>query len=109
MGQLRSTKSVFGDKVALDTTVPQHILKRHPELKKLQNLEWDILRTVASPDFVFGGRYGENIAVKKIKTGVFKGKWIVVPYDEGGGIKTAFIISSVGRIKRMRVVLWKPK
>lgn len=106
---MRSTRSVFGNEVTLDTTVLQHILKRHPELKKLQNLEGDILFTVASPDFVFGGKYEENIAARKIKAGAFKGKWIVVPYDESGQIKTAFIISNVEKIKRERVVLWKPK
>jgi len=84
-------------------------LKRHPELKKLQNLEENILLTVASPDFVLGGRYEESIAVKKLKMGAFKGKWIVVPYEEGGGTKTAFIVSNVKKIKRGRVVLWKPK
>lgn len=104
-----STKSVFGNAVTLDTTVIQHILKRHPELKKLENLDGYILLTVASPDFVFEGRYEENIAAKKIKTGAFKNKWIVVPYDESGRVKTAFIISNVDRIKRRRVVLWTPK
>jgi len=84
-------------------------LKRHPELKKLQNLEENILLSVGSPDFVLGGRYEENIAVKKIKMGTFKGKWIVVPYEEGGGTKTAFIVSNVKKIKRRRVMLWKPK
>ena len=104
-----ATKSVLGNEVILDATVIQHILKRHPELKKLQNLEEAILLAVASPDFVFSGRYGENIAARKVKTGAFRGKWIVVPYDEGGGIKTAFIISNVEKIKRRRVMLWKPK
>ncbi len=106
---MESTKSVFGNEVVLDATVVQHILKRHPELKKLRNLEDDILLTVAAPDFVFGGRYGENIAARKIKTGAFNGKWIVVPYDEGGRVKTAFIISDIKKVMQRRVVLWKQK
>ena len=106
---MRSTKSIFGNEVVLSPSVIQHILKRHPELKKIQNLEDGILLTVASPDFVFAGRYQENIAAKKVRTEAFKEKWIVVPYDEGGVVKTAFITSDVGRIKRGRVVLWKPK
>lgn len=52
------------------------------------------------------GRYEEHIVAKKIETGVLRGKWIVIPYDEGGGVKTASIISNVEKLKRRRVVLW---
>jgi hypothetical protein len=73
----------------------------------LRNLEKNISLAVASPDFVFAGEYGENIAVRKIKAGVSRDKWLMVPYEEGGKVKTAFIVSKVEKILRRRVVLWK--
>jgi len=76
-------------------------------MRKLLGLNENILLTIAYPDFVFAGRYGENIAVRKIEAGAFKGKWMMVPYEEGGMVKTAFIVSNVKKIIRRRVVLWK--
>jgi len=65
--------------------------------------------TIADPDFVFEGRYGENIAVRKIEETVPKDTWIVVPYTENGKVKTTFIISNIEKIIRRRAMLWKRK
>lgn len=105
VGYLKSVKSVFGNDVILDSIVKQ-VLRRHPEMTKLRDLKESISLAVASPDFVFAGRYGENIAARKIEAKAFKGKWMMVPYEEGGRVKTAFIVSSVEKIIR-RAVLWK--
>ena len=104
---MKSIKSVFGNDVILGLSIVKQVLRRHPETAKLQNLKEDISLAVASPDFVFAGRYEENIAAKKIEAGAFKGKWMMVPYKEGGRVKTAFIVLSVEKIIRRRAVLWK--
>lgn len=102
---MNSIKSVFGNHVILDSSTVKQILRRHPEMAKLRDLKEDISLAVACPDFVFAGKYGENIAAREIETGVFEGKWMMVPYEEGGKVKTAFIVSNVEKIKK--VVLWK--
>ena len=76
-------------------------------MAKLRDLHKSILLTITSPDFVLKGRYGENIAARRIGAGTFKGKWMMVPYEEGGRIKTAFIISNIEKIIRGRIALWK--
>jgi len=105
---LRSIKSVFGNDVILDDTVIKHVLKRHPEIGKLQNIDEKISLAIADPDFVFEGRYGENIAVRKIEETV-KDTWIVAPYTENGKVKTTFIVSNIEKIIRRRAMLWKRK
>jgi hypothetical protein len=100
-------KSVFGSEVALDASVIKHVLKRHPEMKKLRDLKGSVSLTITSPDFVFEGRYGESIAARKIEAGAFRGRWMMVPYEEGGRVKTAFIASKVQKILKRGIVLWK--
>ena len=106
-GSLRQIKSVFDSEVTIDAAVIKHILIRHPEMRKLRDLEGSISLTITSPDFVFEGRYGENIAARKIRAGAFRGKWMMVPYEEGGRAKTAFIASKVEKIMKRGIVLWK--
>ena len=106
-GYLKSVKSVFGNDVILDSSTVKQILRKYPEMAKLRDLKESISLAVACPDFVFGGRYGEHIAARKIEAKAFKGKWMMVPYEEGGKVKTAFIVSSVEKIIRRRAVLWK--
>ncbi len=74
-------------------------------MAKLRDLKESISLAVACPDFVFGGRYGEHIAARKIESGAFEGRWMMVPYEEGGRVKTAFVISNVEKVKK--AVLWK--
>jgi hypothetical protein len=99
-------KSIFGNEVTLDSQVVEHVLKRHPEMNKLRNLIENISLTIASPDFVIQGRYGGSIAARRIEAGVFMGKWIMVPYEEGGSVKTAFIASKVEKMLKRGIVLW---
>lgn len=102
---MKSIKSVFGKDVVLDSSIVERVLRRHPEMAKLRDLKESISLAVACPDSVFRGRYGENIAARKIETGAFEGRWMMVPYEEGGRVKTAFIVSNVEKVKK--VVLWK--
>jgi len=108
-GNVKLVKSVFGNEITLDAAVIKHILKRHPEIGKLRNIEEAISRTIASPDFVFEGRYGETIAARRIKEEAFEGAWMMVPYEEGGRVKTTFIVSNIKKMIRRRAVLWKRK
>ena len=100
-------KSVFGNDVTLHHSIIEHILKRHPEMEKFRDLEGSILLIVTSPDLVLAGRYGENIVAKKIEVGAFMDKWMLIPYEEGGVIRTAFIVSGIEKITKRRFVLWK--
>ena len=102
---MKSIKSVFGNDVVLDSSTVKQILRGHPEMAKLQDLKESISLAVACPDFVFAGRYREHIAARKIEAGAFEGRWMMVPYEEGGRVKTAFIVSNVEKVKK--VVLWK--
>lgn len=104
---MRSVKSVFGNNVILDLSIIKQVLRRHPEMAKLGDLKENISLAVASPDFVFAGKYGENIAARKIEAGAFKGKWVMVPYEEDGKVKTAFMVSNVEKTIRRGIVLWK--
>ncbi|MBA7502614.1 hypothetical protein ES706_01207 [subsurface metagenome] len=74
-------------------------------MAKLRDLKESISLAVACPDFVFGGKYGKNIAARKIEAEALEGRWMMVPYEEGGRVKTAFIVSNVEKVKK--VVLWK--
>jgi len=100
-------KSVFRNNVSLTEDGLNHILLRHPELKRIPNLENEIVKTVNAPDYVVRGRHGEHIAIRYIGITPYGAKYIIVPYDEGGEVRTAFITSDVDRILR-RGVLWRP-
>jgi hypothetical protein len=65
------------------------------------------VKTVNAPDYVVRGRHGEHIAIRYIGITPYGAKYIIVPYDEGGEVRTAFITSDVDRILR-REVLWRP-
>lgn len=71
------------------------------------NLENEIVKTVNAPDYVVRGRHGEHIAIRYIGITPYGAKYIIVPYDEGGEVRTAFITSDVDKILK-RGVLWKP-
>jgi len=52
------------------------------------------------------GRHGEHIAIRYLGITPYGAKYIIVPYDEGGEVRTAFITSDVDRILKRRV-LWR--
>ncbi|MGQ9788283.1 MAG: hypothetical protein ACUVQM_03110, partial [Candidatus Hadarchaeaceae archaeon] len=66
----------------------------------------EVISAVAEPDLVLAGRYGENIAVKRIAAGSFQGSCLLVPYWEGGGVST---FSAAKREVKLegRLILWK--
>ena len=76
-----------------------HITSSHPEMAFL--LE-GVLNTIAAPDIIFKGDFGESISVKKIND-----KYLVVPYkeEEDGFIITAYITKKL----RGREIIWEAK
>ena len=103
---LRICKSVFHNNVSLTEDGLNHMLLRHPELKRIINLENEIAKTVNAPEYVVRGLHGEHIAIRYIGITIYGAKYMKVPYDEGGEVRTAFITSDVDRIIR-RGVLWR--
>ena len=103
---LRICKSVFHNNVSLTEDGLNHTLLRHPELKRMPNIENEIVKTVNAPERVVRGLHGGHIAIRYVGITVYGAKYMIVPYDEGGEVRTAFITSDVDRIIR-RGVLWR--
>jgi len=81
----------------------EHITKSHDYMASYY---FEILESIADPEFIVRGSAGELIAVKKIK----KNKYIVVVYRElsktDGFIITAFITKKIHPIER-RGIVWQ--
>lgn len=105
---LRICKSVFNNNVSLTEDGLSHILLRHPELRGIPNLENEVAKTVNAPEYVVRELYGEHIAIRYIGITLYGAKYMAVPYDEGGEVRTEFITSDVDRIIR-RGVLWRSR
>ncbi len=81
-----------------------HIERRHPELRGWRER---VLETIAEPNFVVGGRYGELLAVRPSQA-MGRHMFVVVVYRESskdGFIITAYLTSDVTDLKR-REKLW---
>lgn len=94
-------RSVLGNKVSLSKDALNHILGRHGELEAMHDLVNEIGKTIEQPDFVIPGFYGEHLAIRR-----YRGRYLVVPYEEDGEVRTAFITSKVAKLLR-RQILWK--
>ena len=81
---------------------------RHPELRRIPNLENEIVRAINKPEYVVLGLHGEHIAIRNIGITPYGPKHIVIPYDESGEVRTAFITSDAERILKRRI-LWRQK
>lgn len=83
-----------------------HILRRHPEMEDQQP---KIVETVAVPDFILEGDFGELLAVRHyLKTPLTK-KYLIVAYKEtsslDGFVMTAYFTNEPSE---RRKTLWKP-
>jgi len=83
----------------------QHVVSRHPEM---QSLHEQVLETVAEPDFIQQGDYGELLAIRLYPKTPLTQKYVVAAYREVGSqdgfVLTAYLTSHPsGR----RTVLWK--
>ena len=83
-----------------------HILLRHPELRMIRGLEDVLISAVKAPDFIVEGEHGEHIAVRHVPDLPLKAKFLIVAYDEGGEVRTAFVTSKPHKIAE-RGIIWR--
>jgi len=83
----------------------QHIVRRHPEM---DNQRQRVLETLAEPDMIQQGDFGEVLAVRFYPETPLTRKFLVVVYrevsHEDGSILTAYLTS---RPSARRVTIWK--
>jgi hypothetical protein len=83
----------------------QHITRRHPEMSSLR--DW-ILETVAEPELIQRGDFGELLAVRFYVETPLTSKFLVAAYREisaeDGFIVTAYLTRQPSS---RRIVLWK--
>jgi hypothetical protein len=83
----------------------QHIINRHPEMDSQRER---ILETLAEPDIIQQGDFGELLAIRLYPETPLTGKFLVVAYrevsSEDGFILTAYLTN---RPSARRVTIWK--
>jgi hypothetical protein len=83
----------------------QHIVSRHPEM---DNQREQVLETLAEPDMIQQGDFGEVLAVRFYPETPLTRKFLVVAYrevnPEDGFILTAYLTSQPSA---RRVAIWK--
>jgi len=81
-----------------------HITTRHPEISEHRER---VLATVAEPDCVLQGDFGELLAVREYGE-LNLGRFVVVVYREAGP-QDGFVLTAylAGRMSLRRRVLWK--
>jgi hypothetical protein len=83
----------------------QHILRRHPEMGDQRQR---ILETLAEPDLIQQGDFGELLAVRFYSETPLTSKFLMVVYrevdPEDGFILTAYLTS---RPSARRITIWK--
>jgi hypothetical protein len=84
-----------------------HISTNHPEIKNC--IPW-ILETIASPDLILTGDFGELIAIRLYpKTPVTHNKYLTVVYKETSYLDGFFVTAYFSRsINKKRKTVWKP-
>lgn len=75
-------------------------------MRRIPSIEDEIVNALTRPEFVIRGFYREHIAVRNIGTTPYGPKHLVVPYNENGEVRTAFITSDASVILR-RGVIWR--
>ncbi len=84
-----------------------HILQNHPEL---EGEEDKIAETIANPDTILEGDFGELLSTKHyLKSSVSENKYLIVAYEEISNVD-GFIITAyyTRRLSKRRKVIWKP-
>ena len=82
-----------------------HIISRHPEMTNCRAM---LLETVAEPDYVQQGDFGELLAVRAYEEELEPGRVVVVAYREvapdDGFVLTAYVAD---RSSSRRKIIWK--
>jgi hypothetical protein len=83
----------------------QHIISRHPEMRDQQDR---VLETVAEPEMIQEGDFGEVLAVRFYVETPLTSKFLVVVYREVNA-EDGFIVTSYlsSRLLARRRVVWK--
>jgi hypothetical protein len=83
----------------------QHIVRRHPEMDGQRE---QVLETLAEPDTIQQGDYGELLAIRFYPETPLTRKFLVVVYREVG-LDDGFILTAylTNRPSARRVTLWK--
>ena len=83
----------------------RHIVANHPEMSSLQER---VLETVAGPDCIQTGDFGELLAVRRYSETPFAGKYMVVVYREVG-LEDGFVLTAyvTRRPSTKRTLMWK--
>ena len=83
----------------------RHITRRHPEIRDQRER---ILETLAAPDMIQQGDYGELLAIRYYAETPLTSKFLVVVYreinSEDGFVLTAYLTN---RPSKRRQVIWK--
>ena len=83
----------------------QHLVERHPEM---QTLRAEVEQTLAEPDMVQQGDFGELLAIRFYQNTPLTSKYLVAVYKEvstkDGFLLTAYLTS---RPSRRRQVIWQ--
>lgn len=82
-----------------------HIIRRHPGVEKMRD---QCLETVANPEAVMEGDFGELLAVRRFRKTALSQKYLIVVYretsKEDGYILTAYLTN---KPSERRKVIWK--
>ena len=98
-------KSKQGIPVRLTTERWAYIIRRHPEIKEQKD---KVLETIANPDIIQQGDYGESLAIKFFESTPLTEKYLVVIYKEISK-EEGFIITAYFTRKPLerRSIIWK--
>ena len=83
----------------------QHITHRHPEMT---DQRYQVLETLAEPDMLQQGDFGELIAVRFYPETPLTGRFLVVVYREVS-LEDGFVLTAnlASRLSARRVTIWK--
>lgn len=99
------TRSHRGVPVRLTEERWEHIVRRHPEM---DNQRDRVLETLAEPDMIQEGDFGELLAIRFYTETPLTSKFLVVAYrevsPEEGSVLTAFLSN---RPSLRRAIIWK--
>lgn len=82
-----------------------HIIKRHPEMNHQKE---KLSETIANPDFIQEGDFGEFLAIKFYEDTPLTSKFLVAVYKEIGNLD-GFVITAyfTNKPSDRRKILWK--
>ncbi len=98
-------KSIRNIPIRLSVERWNHIIKRHPEMKRQKG---KVLKTIEKPDLIQEGDFGELLAIKFFRSTPLTSKHLVVIYKEVSE-EDGFIITTyfTNQPSQRRKTIWK--